>query len=84
MKNFLKQIDGMWSLAFYDERKRMLLLSRDLLGEKHLFYTIKNDILIFSSEMNCLLSLISEKPDYDYSSIISSFQFVYVNQVRHL
>ena len=74
-KNFLKQIDGMWSLAFYDERKRMLLLSRDLLGEKHLFYTIKNDILIFSSEMNCLLSLISEKPDYDYSSIISSFQF---------
>ena len=73
-KDFLKKVDGMWSLAFFDNDKENLLLSRDLMGEKHLFYTISKDLLIFSSEMNCLLSQISKKINYDFSSIISSFQ----------
>ena len=41
-ENFEK-INGMWSFAFYNENKNELLLSRDLLGERHLFYTIDSN-----------------------------------------
>lgn len=74
-EEFLGKIDGMWSLAFYDEEKKSLLLSRDLLGERQLFYTQINNLFIFASEMNCLLTQISENIEYDFSSIISAFQF---------
>ena len=74
-KNFLSRIDGMWSLAFFDSRIKKLLLSRDLLGEKHLFYCIHKNLFIFSSEMNCLLSQLDCEIEYDYSSIISSFKY---------
>ena len=30
----------MWTFAFYNQEKHELLLSRDLMGERHLFYTI--------------------------------------------
>ena len=43
-EDFLEKIDGMWSLAFYDEEKS-LLISRDLLGERQLFYTQINNLI---------------------------------------
>ena len=45
----LDQLNGMWSFAYYNEDKHKLL-SRDLLGERHLFYLIEGNELIFCSE----------------------------------
>ena len=59
-------------LLSFDSTIKKLLLSRDLLGEKHLFYCIHKNLFIFSSEMNCLLSQLDCEIEYDYSSIISS------------
>lgn len=72
--NNLEELNGMWSFAFYDETKHKLLLSRDLLGEKHLFYTIKNGELIFCSEIEPLLSIIG-KSEINYKSLIGSWKF---------
>ena len=47
-EDFLEKIDGMWSLAFYDEEKKSLLISRDLLGERQLFYTQINNLFFFN------------------------------------
>jgi len=51
----LKQLDGMFALAIYDRRTQELLLMRDRLGKKPLYYfTAGNNTLIFASNLNAL------------------------------
>jgi len=48
--DFVKQIDGIFAFAIYDERHNTLTLFRDSFGVKPLFYTVFEGTLIFSSE----------------------------------
>ena len=48
--DFVREIDGIFAFAIYDERHRTLTLFRDSFGVKPLFYTTVNNTLIFSSE----------------------------------
>ncbi len=48
--DFVKEVDGIFAFAIYDERHDTLSLFRDAFGVKPLFYTIYNGTLIFSSE----------------------------------
>ena len=48
--SFLKKLDGMWAYGYYDIKRKKITLSRDLLGERHVFYSIYNGELIFASE----------------------------------
>lgn len=54
-ENFIEQIDGMFSIALYDRRESILLLYRDRVGEKPLFYQDFNGVLRFSSTLKSLL-----------------------------
>ena len=36
---FVKRLDGMFALAIWDERKKRLILARDRIGKKPLFYS---------------------------------------------
>ena len=58
-KNF-QRLNGMWSFAFYDEEKHECLLSRDLMGERHLYYTVQDGELVFSSEVKPILSVLKK------------------------
>jgi asparagine synthase (glutamine-hydrolysing) len=53
---FQSRLNGMWALALWDESKQTLLLSRDRMGEKPLFYSTNDNTLIFGSEIKCLLT----------------------------
>lgn len=55
-KSLLK-FSGMFSFALYDREKDKLILVRDGFGIKPLFFVNHNDRLIFSSEINPLISL---------------------------
>ena len=48
--DFVRDVDGIFAFAIYDERHNTLSLFRDSFGVKPLFYTIHNGTLIFSSE----------------------------------
>ncbi len=48
--DFIRDVDGIFSLAIYDERHHSLTLFRDPFGVKPLFYTIQNGTFLFSSE----------------------------------
>ncbi|MEW5728893.1 MAG: asparagine synthase (glutamine-hydrolyzing) [Pseudomonadota bacterium] len=48
--DLLDSLDGMWAFAWYDPAERHLVLSRDLMGERHLFYMVTGDELLFASE----------------------------------
>ena len=41
--SFLDQLDGFWSFAFFNQIENNLILSRDLMGEKSLYYLKTKD-----------------------------------------
>ncbi|MBI5958783.1 MAG: asparagine synthase (glutamine-hydrolyzing) [Chloroflexi bacterium] len=53
--NFLDHLRGMFGLALWDDQRQMLLLARDRLGKKPLYYYKNNHRLIFGSEIKALL-----------------------------
>ena len=71
----LNKINGMWAFAYYDENEHALTLSRDLLGERHMFYTVVNNELIFSSEIKPILAVSPAIYELEFNSMIASWKF---------
>ena len=51
----LKSFNGMFSFAIWDNVNEKLFLARDRFGQKPLYYTLKNGIFIFGSELKAIL-----------------------------
>lgn len=54
--NCVTRLRGMFALALWDERKRLLLLARDRAGKKPLYYSRHGNSLLFGSEIKALLA----------------------------
>jgi asparagine synthase (glutamine-hydrolysing) len=55
-EDFVRHLDGMFAIALYDIPRQRLVLARDRLGEKPLYYGTFDHQLIFGSELKCLLA----------------------------
>ena len=53
----LSELDGMFGLAIWDDRRQRLILGRDRAGEKPLFYVRLGQEIYFASEVQALLLL---------------------------
>lgn len=51
---FIKELNGMFAFAFYNKKENKLLIARDRIGIKPLYYTEKDGELAFSSELKGL------------------------------
>lgn len=49
--------NGFWSAALYDSRTKEVILSRDRIGKKQIYYTIEDNRLYFASEIKALLAI---------------------------
>jgi asparagine synthase (glutamine-hydrolysing) len=54
-KACLKKFNGMYGFAIWDVEKKELFIARDRLGIKPIYYSYKNQVLAFSSEIRSLL-----------------------------
>ena len=57
----LNNLEGMWSFAYFNFKKKRLTLSRDRFGEKPLYYQYYNGNLIFRSNLNYINSINDNK-----------------------
>ena len=68
----------MWAFACFD-RKEIFSSSRDRFGEKPLYYFIKDDFLIFSSEIKSILEYCQSKFKLNYKSIKKYLEYGVIN-----
>ena len=53
-------LDGMWAFAYFNKRSKKLILSRDIFGEKPLYYYANKDKIIFASNINILRKFLAK------------------------
>ena len=68
----------MFGLAVWDARRRQLLLARDRVGKKPLFYAERAGVLSFASELNALLGDAQIDRELDPRALDSYLTFLYV------
>ncbi len=54
---FLDRLDGMFGLALWDRRRRRLLVARDAIGIKPIYYRLDQREFMFASEAKALLAV---------------------------
>lgn len=74
----LRHLSGMFALALWDSRRRKLLLARDRLGVKPLYYATVGPVLAFASEMKSLLCVPGVQRDVDATSLWDYLTFGFV------
>ena len=76
--NCVNHFNGMFAFAIWDSNKKKLLLARDRLGIKPLYYALYNEKLIFASEIKSILQYKEFKKEIDYTALNNFFTFRYV------
>lgn len=64
--DFLNKIDGFFAFVFYDITTKKVIVARDKLGQKPLYYTESEGALYFSSEQRALRKLLNAKVDSNF------------------
>ena len=71
--NAISKFNGIFAFAIYDEEKRRVVLARDAMGVKPLFYSIKNNTFIFGSEIKSLFKHPYVEPVVDKDGLTELF-----------
>jgi len=80
-EDFLKRIngfDGEFAFALYDTKKRKLLLARDKIGLRPLYYALINSKFFFASELKAILQYGEFKKKIDSSALNDYLTYTYI------
>src|SRR5881275_668517 len=70
-------LNGMFGLAIWDVKKERLVVARDAMGIKLIYYRIANGQLTFGSEIRAVLAAESSKPSVDPIALNLFLRFRY-------
>ena len=77
-KDFVSHLNGMFSFALYDLRKKELLIVRDRAGEKPLYYRVGDGELWFASELKAFTANPTFSRQIDPDALDRYFTFGYI------
>ena len=75
----VERLHGMFAFAVWDARRRRLVLARDRVGKKPLFYAVRSGALSFASELRAAASATPRSPARSttaHSTATSAYQYV--------
>src|SRR5436305_7537459 len=73
----LNHLNGMFGLAIWDVKKQRLVVARDAMGIKLIYYRITNGQLTFGSEIRPILTAQDSKPEIDPVALNLFLRFRY-------
>ena len=74
----LDYLNGMYGIALWDVKKEKLLIARDRLGIKQLYYYEDGNIFVFGSEIKTVLAHQGISKDIDYKALSDFFSLKYI------
>ena len=80
--DFVRELDGMFAIALWDDRRKRLVLARDRFGKKPLLYAEAGGRLWFGSEFQALLADPAIRRDIDYDALDEYLSFMSVPAPR--
>ncbi len=77
-ESFVDYLRGMFAIAIWDEPNQRLVLVRDRLGQKPIFYSESGGVLWFASELNSLLKDPSLDRELNFESLVDFLTVSYI------
>jgi asparagine synthase (glutamine-hydrolysing) len=74
--SFVEELDGDFAIGLWDEDARRIVLARDRVGVKPLYYSLSGGRLIFASEIKAILEHPAISPDIDETSLYHYLTFM--------
>src|SRR3990172_11125213 len=65
----VNELNGMFAFAIWDEKEQKLVLARDRLGQKPLYYSQEGEDFLFASEIKAILAISNLQREIDYESL---------------
>ena len=81
---FLGHLNGMFAFAMWDVRRRVLILARDRLGIKPLYYARRGRDLVFGSELKAILAHPGVPREIDLAAVGQYLSLEYVTSPRSI
>ena len=78
--DFVKKLRGMFAFVIWDSIKKKLILARDPFGIKPLYYSKKNGIYYFASQVKSLLTIEDINFDKSKAGIVSYFLWGHIQE----
>ena len=72
------QLNGMFAIAIWDARRNRLVLARDRIGQKPLYYAATENRLVFGSELKCLAAVDGVCNEIDPAAIDEFLTYQYI------
>ena len=69
---------GLFAFALWDENRQRLLIARDRLGKKPIYYTVMDGKHYFASELKPLISVLPRQPEIDHQAIDDYLSLQYI------
>ncbi len=73
----LSRLNGIFAFAVWDSRQQALLISRDAVGVKPIYYAALNGCFAFASEIKALLQLVPEARELDVAALHRYLSFLW-------